>query len=156
MKKALLTTSVALLVSLGCVKERESPPEGDGNTLIFAGPVAVEKHELKAGQPDAALIQKGLEASAEALEEIVADARRATPDLHGWFEGTLHIESNGNVRMFAEGESAIEQAGEAKIIDLFVESVFGKKWSFPEIGQDCLLYVKSLLSGYKSNSSNWL
>ena len=142
MKKALMT-GVVLLAFLGCSKQEDSPgPEDADPSSLSAELVAVEKYELKAGRADAALIQKGLKASVKALEEILADARKATPGLHGWFEGTLHIEPDGSVRMFAEGDSAIEQGGDAKIVDSFVGSVFGRKWSFPALGQDCLLYVK--------------
>lgn len=104
----------------------------------------VESYKIKNGQVDDEAIRKGLKSAAQDLAHLVADARKINPGLHGWFEGTFRIEPDGIVRMFMQGKSSIQEAGEREIIKDFVGGIFDRS-TFPRPGQDCLLWVKFVI-----------
>ncbi len=131
-----------LSVLTGCSDSHEPTGNAQLGPPIAAGPVVIESFKVKAGRVDAEAIHKGLQAVALGLAELVGGASKTNPGIHGWFEGTLHIEPDGTVRVFMEGESSIQQAGDRKIVDEFVGGIFSRKWVFPKLGEDCLLWVK--------------
>jgi hypothetical protein len=153
MKKHLVLLGCIVLGLPGCSRQENSREQTETDAVISpnsetepapaisAGAVVVEKFEVESGQVDETAIQEGLEAATNTLSELVAKARKSNPELHGSFEGTLHVESDGKVRVFMEGESSLE-GGDRQVVDEFVGSIFGKRWAFPVLGEDCLLYVR--------------
>ena len=115
-----------------------------GSEPIIAGSIVVESYKIKNGQVDDEAIRKSLKSAAQDLADLVVTARKINRGLHGWFEGTLHIEPDGTVRMFMQGQSSIQEAGGKEIINDFVGGLFGKS-TFPKLGQDCLLWLKFVI-----------
>ena len=94
MKKLLFWIGGVMQVLTGC---------SIGSEPIIAGSIVVESYKIKNGQVDDEAIRKGLKSAAQDLADLVVTARKINPGLHGWFEGTLHIEPDGTVRMFMQG-----------------------------------------------------
>jgi hypothetical protein len=132
MKKILFWIGGVMQILTGCSMSGEP---------IISGPIVVESYKIKNGQVDDEAIRKGLTLAAQDLANLVADARKINPGLDGWFEGTLRIEPDGTVRMFMQGKSSIQEAGEREIIKDFLVGIFDKS-TFPKLGQDCLLWLK--------------
>ncbi len=133
--------SSVLAILSGCSKRSGPTSTVRPGSTISVGSVEVEGYKVMAGEVDSGAIRKGLESMTQALAKLVADARRANPGLHGSFEGTLHIEPDGKIRVFMEGKSSIQEGGNSRIVDEFGgPALFGT--AFPRLGQDCLLWVK--------------
>ena len=143
----LMITVTVLTTGCGSTDKPETktpptkPTAPTTKTAIKSGPVVIDKHEVKSGQVDPKKVQQGLQSIVDYLANSVEDARKTAPELHGQFSGTFHIEPNGKVRMFMEEKSAIENEGDNKIVSGLVGAIFGKKISFPEVGDNVLLYV---------------
>jgi hypothetical protein len=105
MKKILLWIGGVMQVMTGC--SMSSQP-------IVAGSIVVENYRIENGQVEDEAIRKGLTSAVQDLADLVADVRKISPGLHGWFEGTLRIEPDGTVRMFMQGKSSIQEARDSE------------------------------------------
>jgi len=123
------------LVVVPCREDPAPPPP------ITAGSVIIEKYEIKAGQAAPQAVRQGLQSMADHLATLVRTARKKSPQLYGTFSGTLHIEPDGTIRMFAEEASDIRNESNGQIVGSFVGAIFGKKVKFPRVGDNLLLYV---------------
>jgi hypothetical protein len=96
---------------------------------------------VEAGNATEAHLKEGLQSAADALSAVYAEARNTHAELKGHLRGTFHIEPDGRVRMFAEGNSEFMPAGGSGVAQNFIGATFGGKWKFPRIGSDLMLTV---------------
>jgi hypothetical protein len=141
MKKTAFIFLIMIVFICGCENDSEIASNKESKKIIF-GRVSLINYKIEAGNPDDELIRQGLADAVKALSSIIEDASTAGRDVHGEMTGSFRIESNGIVRMFLEGESKLQNDDNPSVVDKFVGTIFGKKWSFPEIGQPSLVSVK--------------
>ncbi|MFT5127372.1 MAG: hypothetical protein ACI8W8_000975 [Rhodothermales bacterium] len=130
---------VILVIGVGCFRGCGSQAvEAPG---ISSGRIKIQRYELKAGRVDDDLIRRGL----TALSEQLAGTIKPGDSIEGVFDGTLHWESSGTIRMFAIGNKAVKGDAAEEFVRGVVPAMFGCK--FPSVGQDVLLYVAFQVSG---------
>ena len=108
---------------------------------ISAPGVTLVSHSIEAGSTSANDVNIGLQAAADALSTLYVEARKTHPTLEGHIRGTFHIEPDGTVRMFAEGNSEFSPEEGSSISNDFVGATFGKKYRFPQLGDNVLVKI---------------
>jgi hypothetical protein len=129
--------AVLVCVALTSCTKSSTP----ANVTVSAPGVRLTSFKVEAGKVTDEHLKAGLQSAAEALSAVCAESRKNHPQLKGHLRGTFHIEANGTVRMFAESGSEIEPPEAKNVSTDFVGATFGRKWKFPEIGNDLLLTI---------------
>ncbi len=117
---------------------------------MLRGKVELVQYKIEFGDVKDTLVRQGLEQAIVALNTIVEEEVEAGRDVHGAIEGHFRIEADGIVRMYLEGKSSLQNEGETPISEKFTGAVFGKKFSFPGLGQPCLVSWKCIIQKGKS------
>ena len=124
----------------------EVPNQPSFEASISAEGVSLITYSVEAGAPSSNLIEQGLQSAANALALLYAEKLKEYPSLSGNIRGTFHIEPDGTVRMFMEKDTKVFPEQAADISNDFIGATFGKKYRFPELGEDVLLKVDFQLS----------
>ena len=108
---------------------------------ISAPGVILVSHSIESGSASVKDIDTGLQAAADVLSTLYVEARKTHPTLKGHIRRTFHIGPDGTVRMFAAGNSEFYPEEGKSISGEFVAATFGKKYQFPQIGDNVLLKI---------------
>lgn len=108
------------------------------------------QYEIEFGEVKDALVRQGLERAVSTLNAIVEEEAVAGNNVHGTIEGSFRIEADGVIRMYLEGKSALQNEGETPVSEKFTRAMFGKKFSFPVLGQPCMVSWKCVIQKGKS------
>ena len=141
MKKNILITILSVLGLVSCENKSNNIQSETKNITIESEGVQLIDYSIEAGDPSTKSIETGLQAAADTLSKIYSDVLKEHPKLTGNIRGAFHIESDGTVRSFmAKGSDFSLEAGKS-VSSEFVGATFGKKYSFPKLGEDVLLKI---------------
>src|ERR1041385_701571 len=92
-----------------------------------ASGVRLAAFKVESGAATNEQLKEGLQSAADVLSSLYAEAKKSHSELKGHLRGTLHVEKDGTVKMFAERDSEFTPPGDKKISEDFVVATFEKK-----------------------------
>jgi hypothetical protein len=148
--RTVILISLLSITLIACNRSSSTDSGGDTNKLgISRGRVELVQYKVEFGDVNDMLVRQGMERAITALNTLIEEEAEAGRVVHGTIDGSFRLEADGIVRMYLEGNSTLQNEGETSISEKFTGEVFGKKFSFPALGQPCLVSWKCAINTNK-------